>query len=135
MNTRDHALLALRPEIPSATISATMSSQEHFQNQTLRPVIKLQTDLILEVFKNYIIKRKNTFHTLSLEKRIAYIDNAAQRDMKFRNGIKGIIIGQFTLEEYESYSLDSSALNKRMMNIVKERLINNIQLLEYKLAG
>jgi len=135
MNTRDHALLALRPEISSAKVSSSMSSQEHFQNQTLRPVIKLQTDLILEVFKNYIIKRKNTFHTLSLEKRIAYIDNAAQRDMKFRNGIKGIIIGQFTLEEYESYSLDSSALNKRMMNIIKEQLINNIQLLEYKLAG
>ena len=52
--------------------------------------------------------------------------------MKFRNSLKGIIIGQFTLEEYELYILNSSALNKRMMQIVKERIKSNIQLLEYE---
>ena len=50
--------------------------------------------------------------------------------MKFRNSLKGIIIGQFTLEEYDRYIENSSALNKRMMNIVKERLKSNIQLLD-----
>ena len=49
--------------------------------------------------------------------------------MKFRNSIKGMLIGLFTIEEYEVYIQNSSALNKRMMNIVKERLINNIQAL------
>ena len=48
--------------------------------------------------------------------------------MKFRNSIKGMIIGQFTIEEYDTYIQNSSALNKRMMNIVKNRLINSIQL-------
>jgi hypothetical protein len=45
-----------------------------------------------------------------------------------------MVIGQFTLEEYEIYIKNSSALNKRMMDIVKERLKNNIQLLEYDFA-
>lgn len=48
--------------------------------------------------------------------------------MKFRNAIKGMIIGQFTVEEYAVYIQYSSALNKRLMNLVKERLISNIQL-------
>jgi hypothetical protein len=47
--------------------------------------------------------------------------------MKFRNSVKGMIIGQFTIEEYALYIQNSSALNKRMMNIVKERLIDSIQ--------
>ncbi len=59
-----------------------------------------------------------------------YIENAIHKDMKFRNGLKGIIIGQFTIEEYKTYIANSSALNKRMMNIVKERLKSNVQLLE-----
>ena len=134
MNSRDQALLALRPEIPSAKVSLSMTSQEQFQNKTLRPIVKLQGDLILHVFKNYIRKRKNTFYEIPLQKRIAYIENAVQRDMKFRNGIKGIIIGQFTIEEYTTYIDDSSSLNKRMMNIVKERLLSNLQLLENKLT-
>ncbi len=134
MNNRDQALLALRPEIPLAKTSNSMSSQEHFQNKTLRPIIKLQGDLILHLFKNYIQKRKNTFYEMSLQKRILFIENAIQKDMKFRNGLKGVIIGQFTIQEYITYTEDSSSLNKRMMNIVKERLLNNIQLLEYELT-
>jgi hypothetical protein len=40
-----------------------------------------------------------------------------------------MIIGQFTVEEYALYIQNSSAINKRMMTIVKERLINSIQIL------
>jgi len=47
--------------------------------------------------------------------------------MKFRNSLKGMVIGQFTVEEYQIYISNSSALNKRMMNLVKEKLISNIQ--------
>jgi len=132
MSTRDKDLLALRPVIPTAKVNAQMSSEEHFQNETLRPLAKLQNDLLLAVFKNYIAKHKNVFFTLTIEKRLKYIENAILRDIKFRNSLKGIIIGQFTLEEYNTYITNSSALNKRMMNLVKERLLNQIQLLEIK---
>ena len=128
MTTRSKDLLAIRPIIASAKIYDTMSSEELFQNKTLRPIIKMQHNLIISVFSNYITKRKNLFYDLTLQKQIAYIDNAIQKDMKFRNSIKGMIIGQFTIEEYELYIQNSSALNKRMMNIVKERLINSVQL-------
>lgn len=130
MTQRDEYLSSLRPEIPSAKVTANMSSDEQFQNKTLRPIAKLQDQLLVEVFKNYIFKHKNTFYGFSIEKRIQFIENAVQRDIKFRNGLKGIIIGHFTIDEYEIYIQNSSSLNKRMMNIVKERLINNIQLLE-----
>ncbi len=121
MDTRDQDLLNLRPEILSAKVSENTSDDERFQNITLRPVIKLQHDLLILVFKNYINKHKNVFYELSLEKRIDYIENTIHKDMKFRNSVKGMIIGQFTSGEYELYIKNSSSLNKRMMNIVKER--------------
>ena len=127
MATRSEQLLAIRPVISSAKIYDSMSPDELFQNKTLRPVIKMQHDLFIAVFKNYIGKRKNVFYELSLTKQLAYIDNAIHKDMKFRNSVKGMIIGQFTEEEYMIYIQNSSALNKRMMNIVKERLIDSIQ--------
>lgn len=134
MNSRDSELLKLRPEIPSAVVNSQMSSEERFQNQTLRPVAKLQNDLLLAVFRNYVRKHKNVFYDLSVEKRLDYIENAIHKDMKFRNSLKGVIIGQFTLSEYQNYIQNSSSLNKRMMNIVKERLKSNLQLLELKYA-
>lgn len=134
MNPRDINLMELRPEIPSARITENMSSEERFQNETLRPIAKLQDELLLAVFRNYITKHKNKFYELKLDKRLEYIENAIQRDIKFRNSLKGIVIGQFTLEEYERYIQNSSALNKRMMNIVKERIQSNIQLLEHQMT-
>lgn len=128
MTTRSKNLLAIRPEITSARIYDGMSADEEFQNKTLRPIIKMQHSLLIAVFKNYIAKRKNVFFELSLEKQLDYIEHAIQKDLKFRNSLKGMIIGQFTVEEYEIYITNSSALNKRMMTIVKERLIHSVQL-------
>ena len=129
MDPRSEQLIAMRPIIASAKVYETMSSDEAFQNTTLRPIIKMQHDLLLSVFKNYIAKRKNVFYELSLQKQLDYIENAIHKDMKFRNSVKGMIIGQFTIEEYSMYIQNSSALNKRMMNIVKERYIDSIQIL------
>ncbi|WGF91946.1 glyoxalase [Aequorivita marisscotiae] len=126
MESRDNQLLKMRSDIASAKITSNMSSDESFQNKTLRPVIKLQHPLLLAAFKNYVTKHKNVFYGLSVEKKLDYIENAIHKDMKFRNSLKGIVIGQFTLEEFDCYIQNSSALNKRMMNIVKERLKDNL---------
>jgi hypothetical protein len=67
MDTRDLSLLALRPKLPNVRIDGAMSSEEHFQNNTLRPVIKLQNDLLVAVFKNYIKKHKNVFQTYTID--------------------------------------------------------------------
>ncbi|MFL1896405.1 glyoxalase [Aquimarina sp. 2-A2] len=130
MENRAYELIALRPEILNARVSPNMTTDEQFQNRTIRPIVKLQNDLLIEVFRNYVAKRKNTFYELSVDLRMAFIENAIQKDMKFRNILKGIVIGQFTVDEYIQYTKNSSSLNKRMMNIVKERLQSNIQLLD-----
>jgi len=130
MDTRNDGLISLRPAIDADTFRQNMSNDEHFQNFTLRPAIKLQSELFVEVFKNYVAKHKNVFYDLSLEKRIDYIENAIHKDMKFRNSLKGMVIGVFTVEEYRIYIQNSSALNKRMMHLVKERLIDYVQMFD-----
>jgi hypothetical protein len=127
MNERTHSLQKIRPQILSAKLTETMSDEERFQNQTLRPVIKFQNDLFLHVFQNYITKRKNSFYQLTLEKRLDYVTHAIQKDLKLRNSLKGMVVGQFGIEEYELYITNSSALNKRMLNMVIKRIQDQIQ--------
>jgi len=112
------------------TINPNSSSEEVFQNQTLRPILKLQNDLFIEVFRNYAVKQKNVFFSLGPDKKMAYIENVIQRDIKFRNSLKGMVIGLFTVQEYQEYILNSSNLNKRMMNMLIERLKSQVQLFE-----
>jgi hypothetical protein len=131
MDNRTNDLLKIRLGIKTTSLKSNMSSEESFQNMTLRPAIKFQNDLLIEGFKNYVKKHKNVFHSLSTDKKLHYIENAIQRDIKFRNSLKGMIIGVFSIDEYKEYTQNSSALNKRMMNIVIERLKDKIQLIAY----
>jgi len=129
MNPRDLLLKELRGEA-IGTITNQSSNEEAFQNQTLRPILKLQNDLFLASFENYITKNKKDFYSLSTEKKLLLIENSIQKDIKFRNALKGIVIGLFTLDEYQTYIQNSSNLNKRMMNMLIERLKSQIQLFE-----
>jgi hypothetical protein len=76
MNDRPNDLLNIRPEIKKTIAFDSMTSDERFQNETLRPILKLQNPLFLSVFTNYIEKRKGVFYDLSLEKKITYIENS-----------------------------------------------------------
>ena len=130
METRTKSLLSIRPSLDHIKNTDDPASEAYFQNEVLRPILKFQNDLFVQVLKNYFLKHKNSFYSLSLEKRLLYIENALQKDIKFRNVLKGIIIGQFTLEEYHSYRSKSTALNKRMMQMLIQRYQSQIQLFE-----
>ena len=128
MSSRNQFIKEFRGEA-LGTISSESSSEEFFQNQTLRPILKLQNDLFIEIFKNYIIKSKANFETFTIDKKLQFIDYSIQNDMKFRSLLNGIVIGLFTTDEYLLYSKNSSNLNKRIMTMLIERYKNQLQLL------
>ena len=129
MKTKDEALLELRKSA-TGIINEDSSAEERFQNQTLRPILKVQNELLLEVFINYAKVQKGVFFELSISKKQLYIENALQKDLKFSNSLKGMIIGLFTIAEYKEYSLNNSNINKRIGNLLMERFKSQMQLLE-----
>lgn len=127
MNQRAIFLKELRGDT-IGTVGSSSSSDEVFQNQVLRPILKLQNDLFIASFKNYITKYKSDYYTQTTEKKLAQIENAIQKDIKYRNALKGMVIGLFTIEEYLIYIKNSSSLNKRMMGMLVERLKSQVEL-------
>ncbi len=125
MNDRSTTLLAIRPTISTAT---TLSEEEQFQNITLRPILKFQNELILSLFENYIEKRKNVFHQLSLSKKENYIKDSLQKDTQLRQLLLGVVIGHFTLEEWKTYQNKESQLKKRIISLLIQRLQSQIDL-------
>ena len=129
MENRDSDIIDLRGGT-LGIVTPQSSVEEAFQNITLRPILKLQNDLFIQVFINYAVKQKNTFFSLTPDKKLNYIENSIHKDMKFRNLLKGMIIGFFTVNEFHDYIKNSSNLNKRMMNLLIERLKSQVQLIE-----
>jgi len=127
MSQRDVFLKEFRGQT-IGTVSNQSSTDELFQNEVLRPILKLQNDIFVQSFLNYLSKNKIDFSSFAIEKKMTMIENSIQKDIKFRNALKGMIIGLFTAEEYEQYIKNSSSLNKRMMGMLIERLKSQVQL-------
>lgn len=125
MTTRDEFIKQFRGS-SFGKVTIETSEEEFFQNETLRPIMKLQNDLLLAVFQNYIALSKVKFDQFTTEKKHDFVENAVKKDTKFRNTLKGIVIGFFTLEEYNRYSATSSALGKRITNLLIERIKSQV---------
>ena len=128
MATREIFIKEFRGE-SFGKLTPEISAEEFFQNETLRPIMKLQNDLLVAVFQNYITSSKVNFKQISAEKRMHFIENAIKKDIKFQNLLKGIVIGLFTLEENTRYIHNSSALSKRITNLLVERIKSQVHLL------
>ena len=107
-------------------IKDNMSALELFQNQTLRPVIKMQHDLLIASFNMYKAKRKIDFSSLTDQKKRSKTKSVFVKDINYKNLTLGFIIGAFSLEEFAYYSLNASELNKRIIQIVIQRVQDSL---------
>jgi hypothetical protein len=105
----------------------TSTAEETFQNQTLRPILKLQNELYLSLFTNYAIRQNADFNSLSTAKKSNFIEQSLQKDNILKSIFIGITIGMFTLQELEVYNFDSKVFNKRIVTMLTERLKSQIK--------
>ena len=122
-------IMQSRPEVHAAIITDKMNDEEIFQNKVLRPIIKGKHEILIAIFNNYIASNKRPWNELSDLCKMDLIENAVSRDLTFRNILLGVIIGQFTIEEYQQYITIARGSNKRINNIVKERMISHLDVL------
>jgi len=128
MNSRDSFLNEFRgPKLGHNTSQSL--EEEVFQNATLRPILKLQNDLIVLIFQNYVNQIKLPFKDFTVEKKMSSIATIISKDIQLQNTLKGIVIGLFTTEEYHYYSKTISNSNKRIKAMLIERLQSQLQLL------
>ncbi len=116
----EQQLLQLRPDLQLPI--QTSKPEEQFQNKTLRPILKLQHELLVQLFVSEIQKRKNVFFQLAPPARLEWISNALRSDPRLRNRLAGTVIGHFTLEEVQTYEANEAEYSRRLVNMIIQRL-------------
>lgn len=115
----------IRPVLKNL-INSNTSDLERFQNEVLRPIIKMQNNLLVALFNNYISNRKIEFNKLKAEVQENKINSILTKDINFKNILIGSILGHLNKNEIEIYLKSKSELNKRIIQIVKQRLQDNL---------
>jgi hypothetical protein len=133
MQDRTSSLLVIRPNIDTIDKSLKTKDIEAFQNNVLRPILKFQNDLLLQIFIDYANQYKDVFFKLSDHEKLSYIQQALSTNQRLRSLILGTIVGLFTVEDFGYYKLNSSALNKRIITMTIQRLQSQLDYLTYKI--
>ena len=124
VNLRDKHLINQRPEISSAKIFEESSSFETFQNQVLRPILKFQNDLLIEVFLSRIKTKNRDLSALSFLEKQEIIITQFKTNTTLKQMLLGCVIGLLTTEEFNYYNANTSNINKRIFSMLKERLFD-----------
>ena len=112
--------------ILSDLVNAGTSDVEKFQNEVIRPIIKMQHNLLIAFLKSYVQQRKIDFISLTLEKKTKHIRSMLTKDINFKNILLGSIIGHFSMDEFSFYHQNTSEVNRRIVQITKQRLQDSI---------
>ena len=112
----------IRPDIPSIKVKEKISIEEKFQNEILRPIIELQHELIISCFQHYLTLKKIKFNEFSEKQKRDIIEKSLNRDSQLKKDFQSLIIGLFTLEEYNNYLSLNSQINKRINSIIQSRI-------------
>lgn len=123
---RSIAIKTLRPEIAGLKHGATISDMEAFQNEVLRPILKFQNDVLLNIFKNHLKKQTVDFTKMDTNSRLLYVQNVIQKDLGLRNVLIGIVLGMLTKEEVDTYYMNESEYRRRISKMVIERLADQM---------
>jgi hypothetical protein len=123
---KTYTRIDIRPKIIGINTLLNMSIEEDFQNSTLRPIIKLQHELLIVYIKEYLISNKKRFKELSNLKKIEILTLIFKNDNSLKTELKGIIIGHFTTDEFFIYCTNKTEYNKRILAMIRQRITSVI---------
>ena len=102
---------------PKLNLNVSKGDAENFQNQTLRPILKLQNDIILILFDKQINSYKLSLPIDQNSLRIE-IENFVQKNKSLNNQLIGVIIGMMENDEVKEYFKNSKEFNKRIIQMI-----------------
>lgn len=120
MVSRDQSILDLRFKA-KVYVEDSVSSAEQFQNLTLRPILKFQNELLIQVLKVKFQERKDVFYTLSNSAKKDYLKDLIHKDHKFCQLLMGLVIGLFTSDEWTIFLAQKQELRRRIRSLLIQR--------------
>ena len=116
--------MELKPR-PLLSLNKANSEEEIFQNEILRPILKLQHELIITLAQEFLKSRNITWEKVKEKDPFQWLNINIKRDIPFKNQLIGMVIGQFSKNELDEYLTFQKEMNKRIINMMTERMVSH----------
>jgi hypothetical protein len=113
--------MELKPR-PLLSLKKANSEEEIFQNEILRPILKLQHELIITLAQEFLKSRNITWEKVKEKDPFQWLNINIKRDIPFKNQLIGMVIGQLSKNELDEYLTFQKEMNKRIINMMTKRI-------------
>ena len=126
ISLRDRNIVLLRPKVNIKKNISFKNDIEKFQNIVLRPILKFQNDLLLELFIFEFERTKTKFDSINNQQKIKLIINNLKYNNRIKQILLGTIIGMFSKKDIAFYKTNCSKINKRIFSMLNDRLLDQL---------
>lgn len=123
---RDVAITSIRETLNLPIDSSEKAELISFQNTTLRPVLKFQNELLISLFRSYIIDRKMKWENCDAPTKKRYITTALSNDIHLKSMTVGCVVGLLNSDELKLFLQNQREISRRIIAMAKERLIDQL---------
>lgn len=125
----DAALLALRPAVAGQPAAIpTPDTVADFQQQVLRPLLKLQHAVLLAVVADFARDYRLPLATAEPEDQARRLDELLARNVRLRATITGLVLGHFTAPELAFFRRHRPELTRRLLDLAAQRVRSSLPL-------
>lgn len=119
----DSELISLRPEVFNE--ETTVSGIETFQNLVLRPILKYQHTLIIQLTTSHDLFQKQISKSHTIQEKRTVIKQFFITQVNFKYFLIGQICGIMTNDEFNTYLKNKKELDKRLVGMLTERILSH----------
>lgn len=125
---RDAAMLASRPTVETAFLPPTAeeATAGDFLHRTLRPVLKLQNELLLLLVADFIREHHIPFGPAGAAEQQRLVAELLTRNVKLRYLLVGTVVGLLTQAELAYYRPHRAELNRRLLELATRRVQDQV---------
>jgi len=95
---------------------------ELFQNEVLRPILKLQHSVLFALFHHTERSFSNDWGNLKKELKLERIETLIMKNGPLRNVLVGVVVGQLEEAEMKVYLKDKREYDRRIVRMVVQRI-------------
>jgi len=122
--TRAERLRRVRPVLSLNTTEA--GPEERFQNDTLRPILKLLNPTILRLVADRLARYGTGFAGMDRSDQRNRLRNLLKEDSRLKHTLIGMVVGHLSEDELETYHAHRGEVRRRIRSMVRARAQDQI---------
>ncbi len=100
-----------------------------FHNNTLMPILRFQTGIIIAQFRKYIKKFKPAFNAYNQNTQKNFISDVLGSDRRIKNSLIASFVSMMTIDEYEYYCQHKTNSNNEIVKLLTSTLHDHLHML------